>query len=330
MKTLRLALAAALALSAVPSSASDFSNGAIGTTGSEFLLMDTSARGVAMGGAMTALTNDSSSIYWNPAGLTQVPRLSTSFMYTQYVANITYEAASYAQRINDTSVIGAGVRYLDGGSIQGTDINAVNNGTFTPYSYVAEVGWGQSIYDLSDSGMDVSMGVTARMIHTSLGVASANGYGADFGVQSRFYTSLMNYDVGLAVQNLGSGQQFDQVRDTLPTRVRFGAAVNPIKPLTLSLEAIAPINDTPSGAFGIEYAVEIEKGVKGAARAGINTESYQSLGAASVLSFGLGLKLTNFSFDYAFVPMGVLGTAAHRLSLSYNLPAKVSQRYRER
>jgi hypothetical protein len=330
LKALRLALAAALALSAVPSSASDFSNGAIGTTGSEFLLMDTSARGTAMGGAMTAVTNDSSSIYWNPAGLAQVPRLSTSFMYTQYVANITYEAASYAQRINDTSVVGAGVRYLDGGSIQQTDINAVGGGTFNPYSFVAEVGWGQSIYDLSDSGMDVSMGVTARMIHTSLGIASANGYGADFGVQSRFYTSLMNYDVGLAVQNLGSGQQFDQVRDTLPTRVRFGAAVNPIKPLTLSLEAIAPINDTPSGAFGVEYAVEIEKGVKGAARAGINTENYQSLGAASVLSFGLGLKLTNFSFDYAFVPMGVLGTAAHRLSLSYNLPAKVSQHYRER
>jgi hypothetical protein len=222
------------------------------------------------------------------------------------------------------------VRYLDGGSIQQTDINAVSGGTFTPYSYVAELGWGQSIYDLSDSGMDVSMGVTARMIHTSLGVASANGFGGDFGLQSRFYTSAMTYDVGLTVQNLGTGQKFDQVRDTLPTRVKFGGAISPMKPLTLSLEAIAPIDDSPSGAFGVEYALQIERGVTGAARAGINTQNYQSLGAASVLSFGLGLKLTNFSFDYAFVPMGVLGTAAHRLSLSYNLPAKLSRSYRDR
>ena len=330
MRALSLLVAGALALSSVPASASDFSSGAAGTTGSEFLLMDTSARGVAMGGAMTAVTNDSSSIYWNPAGLVHVPRLSTSFMHAQYVGDILYEAASYAQRIDDSSVIGAGVRYLNGGSIAQTDVNAVQNGTFTPYSYVAELGWGQSIYDLSDSEMEVSMGVTARAIHTSLGLASANGYGGDFGVQSRFFASAMTYDLGLTIQNLGSGQKFDQVRDTMPTRVRFGGAVSPIKPLTLSLEAIAPINDAPSGAFGVEYALEIERGVTGAARAGINTQTYQALGAASILSFGLGVKLTDFSFDYAFVPMGVLGTAAHRLSISYNLPAKISRRYRER
>ena len=330
MRALRLVVAGALALASIPATASDFSSGAVGTAGSQFLLMDTSARGVAMGGAMSAVTNDSSSIYWNPAGLVHVPRLSTSFMHAQYVADIVYEAASYAQRIDDTSVIGAGVRYLNGGSVPQTNINAVQNGTFTPYSYVAEIGWGQSIYDLSDSEMELSMGVAARAIRTSLGLATANGYGGDFGVQTRFFTSAMTYDIGLAIQNLGTGQKFDQVRDSMPTRVRFGGAVSPIKPLTLSLEAIAPINDAPSGAFGAEYSLELERGVTGIARAGINTQSYQSLGPASILSFGLGVKLTNFTFDYAFVPMGVLGTAAHRLSISYNLPAKVSRRYRER
>ncbi|HEX4048571.1 MAG TPA: hypothetical protein VH309_12080, partial [Elusimicrobiota bacterium] len=165
---------------------------------------------------------------------------------------------------------------------------------------------------------------------SSLGTADATGYGADFGVQSRFYATAMTYDVGLAIQNLGSGQKFDQVRDTLPTRVRFGAAAKPFQPLTVSVEAIAPIDDTPSAALGVEYAVEVERGVTAAARAGINTLTYQSLGAPSILSFGLGLKLTNLSFDYAFVPMGVLGTATHRISVSFNLPAKVSRRYRER
>ena len=330
MKALRLAAAAALALSAFPARATDFTSGAAGSSGSEFLLMDTSARGIAMGGAMTALTNDSSSVYWNPAGLAQVPRLSASFMHAQYVADIIYEAASYAQRVNDTSVVGAGVRYLNGGSIQQTDINAVNNGTFTPYSYVAELGWGGEIPDLSDSEMDVSVGAAARAIHSSLGLAAANGYGGDLGLQTRIYSSLMNYDVGLTVQNLGSGQKFEQVRDSMPTRIRFGAAVRPVKPLSLSLEAVAPINDSPSGAFGVEYAVEVESGVKAAARAGINTTNYSSLGAVSIFSFGLGLTLTAFSFDYAFVPMGALGTATHRLSVSYNLPAKLAGRYRER
>ena len=330
MRVLRLSLAALIVLGALPAGANDFARAAVGTSGSEFLLMDTSARGIALGGAMASVTNDSSSIYWNPAGLARVPRLSTTFMYSQYVGDISYEAASYAQRINDTSVLAGGVRYLNGGSVTQTDINGVSAGTFNPSSYVAEVGWGQSIYDLSDSEMDMAMGVSARAIRTDLGPVSANGYGSDIGIQSRIYTAAFTYDVGFVVQNLGSGQKFDQVRDTLPTRIRFGGSVKPIKPLTLTAEAIAPIGDAPSAAAGIEYEVEVERGVKAAGRAGLNTETYQSLGVVSMLSVGLGLTMNDFSFDYAFVPMGALGTATHRLSISFNLPAKISRRYQER
>ena len=329
MRTLRLAAAALIALAA-PAGAVDFSRAAVGTTGSEFLLFDTSARGDAMGGAMTAVTNDSSSIYWNPAGLAHIPRVSASAMYADYIAGITYNAASYAQRINDSSVLGGGVRYLNGGSVPQTDLNGQTVGTFTPSSYVAEFGWGQSIDDLSDSEMDLAMGVTARTIYTSLGTANANGYGGDFGVTSRFYTAATTYDVGFAVQNVGSGQRFDQVRNTMPTRIRFGGSVKPFPSLTLSLEAVGPINDAPYGALGVEYSLELERGVKAAARAGINTETYASLGTASMLSVGLGLSAHNLSFDYAFVPMGVLGTSTHRLSISFNLPAKSSRRYLER
>ncbi len=315
---------------AVPAGAVDFGRAAVGTSGSEFLLMDTSARGIAMGGAMTAVTDDSSSIYWNPAGLAAVPRLSASFMHSQYVADITYDAGSYAQRINDASVLGAGVRYLDGGSIDQTDVNGLTNGTFHPRSYVGELGWGQSIYDLSDSEMDVAMGVTTKAIRTDLGLKTANGYGADFGIQSRFYTSALTYDVAAVIQNVGIGQKFDQVRDTLPTRIRLAGAVRPLKPLTLTGEAVAPINDAPYAAIGVEWGVELERDIKGFARAGFNSSTMESLGIASTLSIGFGAKLTDLSFDYAFVPMGTLGTATHRISVSFNLPAKVSRRYRER
>lgn len=325
-----LNLLAALLLGAAAARAMDFGSGASGTSGSEFLLFDTSARGIAMGGAMTAVSDDASSIYWNPAGLSKIPRVSAAFMHAQYVADITYDAAAYAQRVDDASVVGAGLRYLDGGSIARTDVNGLNAGTFHPRSYVGELGWGQAIYDLSDSEVDVAMGVSARAIRTSLGLAQANGYGADLGVQSRFYTSSYNYDLGFAVQNVGSGQKFDQVRDTLPVRVRLGASVKPVKPLTLSLEGVAPISGQPYGAAGTEYAAEIDRGIVAAARAGVNTMTYRSLGVSSMLSLGFGLTLNDLSFDYAFVPMGALGTAAHRISLSYNLPAKVSRRYRGR
>lgn len=325
----RVLLAVLLVLGAFPAKAADFSRAAVGTSGSEFLLLDTSARGIAMGGALTAATNDASSIYWNPAGLSQVPRLSATFMHARYVADIAYSAASAAMRINDSSVIGGGVRYLDGGSIDRTDINGLTRGTFTPRSYVAEAGWGQAIYDLSDAEMDVAIGVSAKVIRSDFGEV-ANGFGSDYGLLARFYTAAQTFDVGLAVQNLGMGQKFDKTRDTMPSRIRLGGAARPIKPLLLTADLLAPINDAPHAAVGAEWLLDSDRSAKLALRGGFNTLTTEPLGFASGLTFGFGVALSDLSFDYAFVPMGVLGTQTHRLSISYNLPAKVSRRYRER
>ena len=128
----------------------------------------------------------------------------------------------------------------------------------------------------------------------------------------------------------GGAQKFDKVRDSLPTRLRFGGGIRPYKPLLLTLDAIAPINDSPYGAAGVEYTTEIQKNVQGSLRAGLNSLTYESLGITSLLNFGFGLKLSDLSFDYAFAPTGDLGGQLHRVSLSYNLPAKISRRYRER
>ena len=326
----RLLLAALVALAAFPASAGDFSRAAAGTAGSEFLLLDTSARGIALGGAMTAVTNDAASIYWNPAGLTGVPRLSATAMHARYVADITYNAGAVAARVNDTSVMAAGGRFLDAGKIDRTDVNGLQTGVFRPTSYVGELAWGQSIYDLSDSEMDVSMGAAARAIQTDLGGYRAIGYAGDIGVLSRFYSAVRTYDVGMVVQNLGIGQRFDEVRDTMPTRVRFGAAVKPVRPLTLTIEGVAPFGGSMHGAAGAEFELDLERGVKGALRAGFNSLTYQSLGPASAFSFGFGVGFSDLGIDYAFAPMGPLGTQTHRISISYNLPAKVSRRYRER
>lgn len=327
---MRLLLAAVIALLlALPAGASDFGRAAVGTSGSEFLLFDTSARGIAMGGAYSVATNDASSLYWNPAGLSQVPRFSATFLHAQYVAGITYNAGSVAKRVNDSSVIAFGVRYLDVGAITRTDVNGLSRGEFQPRSYLAELGWGQSIYDLSDSEVDVAMGVTVKYLHTDL-LEHANAYAGDFGVHSRFYGTSQTYDISMAIQNLGVGQKFDQVRDTLPTRLRFGGGVRPIKPLLLTIEAVAPINNLPYGAAGMEYTVDIQKNIQGAVRAGLNSMTYDSLGMTSMLNFGFGVKLSDLSFDYAFAPTGDLGAQIHRVSVSFNLPAKISRRYRER
>lgn len=327
---LLLGWALLLGLSAPPARANDFAQEAIGTAGSEFLLFDVGARGIGMGGAYTALTHDAYSLYWNPAGLTRVPRFSAAFMYAHYIAETNYQSAAIAQRVNDNSVIGAGWRYQDLGDVTQTDVSNNDVGKFHPRSYVGEVGWGQTLYDLSDSEMELAVGATGRWIHTDL-IRHGDGFGGDLGIQSRFYAGTKIYDIGFTAQNMGRGQNFDRIRDTLPFRARLGGAAYPIRNLTVSLEAILPVNNAPHGAIGAEYLWEMGKNIKTMFRAGFNSLTVNTLGPFSAMSMGMGLSVSDFTVDYAFVPFGVLGTAdVHRISFSFNLPSKVSRRYRER
>jgi len=331
-RSLRLALASLASwasLAPVAAGATDFATSAIGTTGSEFLLFDVGARGIAMGGAYSAVTDDAYSLYWNPAGLAKIPRLSAAFMYSRYVQDVSYQSAFYAQRVNDDSVAAAGLRYQDLGSISQTDISGNVVGTFRPRNYVAELGWGQSVYDLSGSDVDIAIGGAARWIHSEL-VERADGYGGDLGVQAHFFNSRIGYDLAAVVQNIGVGQKFYQTRDTLPLRAKAGGALHPLPGVTLAADAVFPVNNAPYGAAGFEYAWEVQPAIKAMLRAGGNSLGAQDLGHLNAINLGMGLTVSDFSFDYAFQTMGVLGDQVHRLSMSYNLPAKASRRYRDR
>jgi hypothetical protein len=324
-----LAALSLLALIQAPVLAVDFTKDGIGTAGSDFLLEDQGARGIAMGGAFSAVTNDAYSLYWNPAGLNKVPRTSAAFMYSRYFENTNYQSAAIAQRVNDIGVAGIGWRFRDLGTVDNTDLNGNKLGQFRPRDYVVEGGWGQSIFDLSDSEVDVTMGIAARWIHSDY-LLHADGYGGDIGIQSRFYTGPYTYDVAFVAQNLGVGQNFDAKRDSMPTRFRLGGAMYVTRNLLLSLESILPVNNIVQGALGLEYTMELERNVKLAMRAGFNSLNLESLNVESTASAGFGLSMGDLTFDYAFVPMGVLGDQVHRFSISFNLPAKASRRYRER
>ena len=328
MNIARAALMTLAVLAATAARASDFSQAGIGTAGSEFLLFDQGARGIAMGQAYSAVTDDAFSMYWNPAGLAKIPRLSAGFMYSQYLQDISYGSAFYAQRVNDESVAGAGVRYQDLGKISQTDISGNDTGQFHPSNFVAELSWGQSLYDLSDSEAKIDMGVTARWMHSVI-IEHADGFGADLGVQTRFFGSLWPYDLAAVLQNMGSGQKFDRVRNTLPLRAKFGGALRPRPELLVSAEMGVPIDNQPYGAAGLEYTLEVQKGIKAMLRCGLNSQNIPDLGILSALSAGVGLTISDFTFDYAFTTQGLLGQT-HQLSITFNLPAKMSRRYRER
>lgn len=327
-------LAAVLALSvaaAPPARAAggDFSEHAAGTAGSEFLNLDVDARGMAMGGAYSAQTNDAYAMYWNPAGLALVPRASLGAMHTEYLADIRFQYLSYAQRVNENSVLAGAVRYLDGGAIDNTDLNGNRIGTFRPRSYVYEMGWGQSIGDLTDAERDITMGVSVRYLHTDL-IAHASGWAGDIGMQAHYTDTFMPFNLSAVVQNLGRGQKFDAVRDTLPFRGKLGASIQPRPFLSLAVEGNFPVSAAPYLATGAELTIDTSHRAKAFLRAGFNTRTaFSGLEGIRGVTAGFGVKVADFSVDYAFMPMGILGNT-HRIGLTWSLPSKHSRRFRER
>ncbi|MBD3179929.1 MAG: hypothetical protein GF417_10180 [Candidatus Latescibacteria bacterium] len=66
-------------------------------SGGEFLRYGAGARAMAMGGAYTALADDATAVFWNPAGLAQLSRPSLQFMQTELHldSRLLYGAAGY-------------------------------------------------------------------------------------------------------------------------------------------------------------------------------------------------------------------------------------------
>ena len=62
-----------------------------GISAFQFLKIGVGARGVAMGESFVAVANDASALYWNPAGLVQLPENQVIAAHTEYVADIKHD-----------------------------------------------------------------------------------------------------------------------------------------------------------------------------------------------------------------------------------------------
>ncbi|MCX5789625.1 MAG: PorV/PorQ family protein [Elusimicrobia bacterium] len=320
---------ALLLLLGAPARANDFTSGALGTSGAQYLTVDVGPRAVGMGGAYTAVANDVYSMYWNPAGLEDISRSAVSFSQDKHPGPITYDFAGYGQRFTDSTVGAAAFRFMDAGSISATDIDGNPIGSIHPRAYVADLGYAQYLSELSDTGNEMTMGVAGRWSHSDL-VAHSDLYCGDIGVQVRHSSDFLPWRFGGAMQNLGVGPKYESKRELLPMRGRLGVAVYPSKFWVFSVDASLPRDGAPSISAGTEVTLEAQERLQAFLRAGINSLTMtQGLGGFSGVSFGVGVKAFDLSFDYAYTPMGALGEA-HLFSVSFVLPQLGSRRYRER
>ena len=279
------------------STAAIFSQSA-GNSGLSFLKYGFGARNIAMGDAGTALSNDLTGLFYNPAKLALTEKSEVLFMHNEWIQDVSSEVIGvktefwnipFALGFNVTSVSGIEYREIPGDPISKFDANY----------FFGSLSTGFFVTD------NISFGASFKYLYEGLLNDEAYGYGLDFGLN--YLLPYEGLTVSTVIKNIGSMNALRNESTKLPTELRLGAAY------TYNLEdskfdftggaEFQKYLDTDDNHFNFGGEVLYNKLI--AARVGYQT-GYISRG----FTVGVGLMWGNIKFDYAFLPFSLgLGNA---------------------
>jgi len=266
-----------------------------GTTAANFLKLGVGARAAALGDAFTVIVDDSTSLYWNPAGLAKMEKGQLSATYNMWFAGINQGYLGIGFPLSREGVAAGGVNYVDMGDFDGRDEAGNPTGTFTASALNYHLGYANRV------GEKFMWGISAGGVQDTIDDDTKRTYAANLGL---IFKSSESLSLGLAIQNVGG----ELGGDPLPFVAKIGMAYS-WKSLLLALDIASPTdNDLYYGA-GIEWW--IMDGI--ALRAGYKTN--QDIGEG--FTAGLGFDKGKIRFDYAYVPYGELGDT-HKVLLGMN------------
>ena len=261
------------------------------TTGANFLKIGVGARATAMGGAFTAISDDGTALYWNPAGLAQIERTELSTMYNMHFVEIKQGYLSLAFPLLG-GMTGVGVNYVDMGTMEGRDVEGNPTGEFGASDIQASLAYANKV------SPKLMLGISAGMLQDTIADDKITAYSGNVGL---LFKATESTSVSLVCQNIGSKLG----EDPLPLTYRGGVAVR-LKSINIEADVVKAIDDDMYYCAGLEWWIGNVLALRAGYRTGQDT--------GSGISYGAGFKIGKISLDYAHVPYGDLGNI-QRISL---------------
>jgi len=284
----------------------------VGTYALPFLKIGVSARAVGMGNAFTALANDATATYWNPAGLVDMTRTSISLNHTWWPADISLAYAS----------AGFTLPFVPG--TFGVSARSLSMDPQIERTIYLPDGTGQT-FDAGDMSFGMSYakfftdkfssGATVHFIHSGLAEKSVNTFAVDFGLVYRI--GLWGMRLGMLIQSLGGEVNYDDRSSKMPTVFKVAAAATPYSQGVNSLQGVAEFTHPSDNKERINVGAEYSFNQFFYLRSGYNFET-----DSEGLTAGLGLRIdtsqtSDLTVDYAWSAFGDLGDV-NRISLAFS------------
>jgi hypothetical protein len=277
-------------------------------TGVAFLKIPVGPRVCATGEAAAGYIDDASALYYNPAGLANVPTFSALLAHNQGFLDMNQEYLAGVYGSEGLGKFGLALDYWGSGSIQGINTRGetIPGYVFSAADWSLDVGYGRSISDFS-------FGLGLKFIREQNESLSTSAVALDAGAM--YKTPLDGLRAGVSVANLGTRAKLDSEAYSLPLQGRLGwrydrGIVGVMQDFILSG------TERPGIAAGVECRPVHILALRVGYRTGSDYDGFSGLRA------GLGISWHGIGIDYAYAPYGKLG-ASHRLSISYHGSAAV-------
>ena len=305
----------------------------------EFLTLGAGARAIGMGGAYSALADDASAAYWNPAGLAQVDRTQAAFMHS------TLHGLDAYDYFNATHPVGGGVWSLSWLRVAIDDIQLTSTPNSQPVSSVnrptvrAEgsvsnnaftLAWGTRAFEKDRLAAYVGFAgkfifIAAPEGNNAFGVgadaAALGAYRLSDEAQLRAAANLQDATETKIYWNTVPKSGESSHRDVIGQNLKLGLALAHSVPPGENSSFTIAVEVNSKYDFEKNFGAEWNLGNALALRVGL-MERKSAAETLRDISAGAGFRLgftggQSFAVDYAFTN-GEIG-GSHRLSISVGL-----------
>jgi len=166
-----------------------------GTMAAKFLSTNIGSRAVGMGGAFTAVANDGSSMYWNPAGI-GFNNLSKFYVnHSNWIADLAFDYFSVSLPIGKNRYLGINITSVTMGDMEVTRYGNEDTGeTFSASDHAFGLTYALNLTDR------FSIGLNGKLIQEKIANNYANGIALDLGT---LFKTPYGFRLGTSISNFG-------------------------------------------------------------------------------------------------------------------------------